>query len=56
VRELQEANEEVVKLVEENAAEKIRGDLLARNRSLELVPPTRKESVALSQTSSNPHS
>lgn len=53
VRELQQANEEVVKLVEENAAEKIRGELLARNRSLELIAPTRKESVALSQTSSN---
>lgn len=54
VRGLQEANEEVVKLVDDNAAEKIKADLLARNRSLELVPPSRKESVALSQTSSNP--
>jgi hypothetical protein len=55
VRELEEANTQMVKLVEENAAEKIREDLLRKNRSLELVVPQRKESMAaLSQTDSNP--
>lgn len=54
VKELEEADAEMYRFVEEHAAEKIKADLLSRNRTMELAPPTRKESVGLAQIDSDP--